>query len=165
MVPLPSCASGHVGARTERWMRTVVKKKPKQHRGVPAGLNPELADDLPNEFMLQWQDPPVNEYKVVRPDHFDRLLSEILVWREDAPLPGWAGGEGWRNVAQPDQVECRRRRWSQPKSPADYGCVYRHRLGDSDRNRNHDVTTTLGEMVFVEPAENGYPDYWLPRYK
>ena len=141
------------------------KKKPKNHRGVPDRLDPALADDLTDEFTLQWHDPPVNGYRVVEPDSFDRRLGEILVWREDAPLPDWAKGEGWRNVANPDRIECRRRHWSGPASPADYECRYRHRPGDSDRDRDHGVTITLGEMVFVEPGEDGDPDHWLPRYE
>jgi hypothetical protein len=145
-------------------VRTVPPKKPKNHRGVPDRLNPALADYLPDEFTLQWEDPPVNDYRVVEPHHFDRLLGEILVWREDAPLPDWAKGKEWRNVANPDRIRCRRRHWSGPRSPADYECEYRHRPGDSDRDRTTDVTITLGEMVFVEAGEAGYPDHWLPRY-
>ena len=141
-------------------------KKPKKHKGVPEKLNPEVADDLPDQFTVQWHDPPVNGYKVVEPDSFDRRIGEILVWNEDAPLPDWAEGEGWLNVAGPEQVECRRRRRSGPKSAADYECEYRHRRGDSGHDdRDHDVEFRLDEMVFVEPGEDGYPDHWLPRYK
>ncbi|SDZ00056.1 hypothetical protein SAMN05660209_04305 [Geodermatophilus africanus] len=147
-------------------MRDMPPKKPKKHKGVPEKLNPEVADDLPDEFTLRWHDPPVNGYRVVEPDSFDRRLGEILVWNEDAPLPDWAEGEGWRNIAGPDQVVCRRKRWSEPRSPADYECEYRHERGDSDHDdRDHDVTFPLDEMVFVEPGEDGYPDHWLPRYE
>ena len=147
-------------------MSTVPPKKPRKHRGVPEKLNPQFADELPNEFTLQWHDPTVYDYRVDEPDHFDRLLGEILVWREDAPLPSWAEGEEWRNVAGPDRIKCRRKSWSGPKSVGDYECEYRHRRGDSEHDDwDHDVEFTLDEMVFVEAGEDGFPDHWLPPYK
>ena len=141
-------------------------RRPKRHRGVPETLDPELADDLPDRFTLQWQDEPVNDYKVVEPDHVDLLLGDILVWREDAPLPDWAKGEGWRNIAGPERIECRRTRWSGPRSVTDYEGEYRHRRGDSEHDdRDHDVEFGLDELVFVEAGAEGYPDHWLRRYK